>query len=38
VLQIAGLPTTGVDQLDDIERLIDEVLVVADDLDAGRTG
>ena len=34
VLQLAGLPTTQIDADDDLDTLIDEVLAVADELDA----
>ncbi len=34
LLDLAGLPTTAVDTNDDLDTLIDEVLVVADELDA----
>ena len=38
VLSIAGLPTTQIDNDDDLDRLLDELRVVADQLDAGRPG
>ena len=33
VLEIAGLPTTDIDENDDLDTLIDQMLIVADEID-----